>query len=96
MSQHEVIDITVGGSKAIENSVWRFGNMLAKLFEAVFGCSHSRYSFPMKTRASRSPAARLTGTYVVLFAYDWNEMTIIESASQIRHYMRSMVSKQIA
>ncbi len=76
--------------------------MLAKLFEAVFGCSHIRYSFPMKTRASRSPAARLTGTYVVCldcgkeFAYDWNEMTIIESASQIRHYMRSMVSKQIA
>jgi predicted protein tyrosine phosphatase len=76
--------------------------MLAKLFDAVFGCSHGHYSFPRKTRASRSAAARLTGTYVVCldcgkeFAYDWNEMTVIESASQVKHYMQSTVSKQIA
>ncbi len=76
--------------------------MLAKLLEAVFGCSHGRYSFPRKTRASRIPAARLTGTYVACldcgkeFAYDWNEMAIVESASQVRHYMRSMESKQMA
>jgi hypothetical protein len=57
-----------------------------KLFDLIFGCSHKRYSFPITVRGKlrRSPAASLTGTYVVCldcgqeFAYDWNEMKVVE------------------
>jgi hypothetical protein len=55
------------------------------LFDFVFGCSHKRCSFPMTTRGAkrRSPAAALTGTYVVCldcgkeFPYDWTAMKIV-------------------
>jgi len=55
------------------------------LFDIVFGCSHKRCSFPMTTRGAkrRSPAASLTGTYVVCldcgqeFPYDWKAMKLI-------------------
>ena len=60
-----------------------------KLFDMVFGCSHRRCSFPITVRGKqrRSPAASLTGTYVVCldcgqeFAYDWDEMRIVDAAS---------------
>jgi hypothetical protein len=63
-----------------------------KLFDMVFGCSHKRCSFPITVRGKqrRSPAASLTGTYVVCldcgheFAYDWNEMRIVNEASAER------------
>ncbi len=40
--------------------------MFSKLMDAMFGCRHARYSFPITVRAGsrRSPASR-TGTYVV-------------------------------
>jgi hypothetical protein len=61
--------------------------MIAKLIDAVFGCRHARYSFPVTVRrATRRPqAAALTGTYVVCldcgkeFAYDWQQMHVITS-----------------
>jgi hypothetical protein len=59
--------------------------MMAKLFNAFFGCWHRHYSFPMTTR-NRSlragAAASVTGTYVVCLdcskelPYDWTEMKI--------------------
>ncbi len=57
-----------------------------KLFDAVFGCSHKRCSFPITVRGKqrRSPAASVTGTYVVCldcgqeFAYDWNKMKMVD------------------
>ena len=57
-----------------------------KLFEMMFGCSHKRCSFPITVRGKqrRSPAASLTGTYVVCldcgqeFAYDWNKMRMVD------------------
>jgi hypothetical protein len=63
-----------------------------RLFDMVFGCSHKRCSFPITVRGKqrRSPAASVTGTYVVCldcgqeFAYDWNEMKIINSAAKER------------
>jgi hypothetical protein len=76
--------------------------MLTKLFEVIFGCSHGHYGFPRKTRSGCSGACFLTGTYVVCLdcgkelAYDWNEMKVIDSPSQERHYLRSAVSKQVA
>jgi hypothetical protein len=57
-----------------------------KLFDMVFGCSHKRCSFPITVRGKqhRSPAASLTGTYVVCldcgqeFGYDWDEMKLLD------------------
>ena len=57
------------------------------LFDMVFGCSHKRCSFPMTTRGAkrRSPAASLTGTYVVCldcgkeFPYDWKAMKMVRT-----------------
>ncbi|MGB9235411.1 MAG: hypothetical protein WCC04_13430 [Terriglobales bacterium] len=61
--------------------------MLAKMMDAMFGCRHSRYSFPMTIRAGSRRAATATrlGTYVVCldcgreFAYDWQEMRLARS-----------------
>ena len=57
------------------------------LVEMFFGCWHKNYSFPITAKRGqrRSPAAQLTGTYVVCldcgkeFAYDWQEMKVITS-----------------
>jgi hypothetical protein len=60
--------------------------MLTKMMNAVFGCRHSRYSFPitMRANARRGTAVTRTGTYVVCldcgkeFSYDWQEMKVAE------------------
>ena len=41
--------------------------MVAKLWDALFGCWHLHYSFPITVRKGqrRSRAAQVTGTYVV-------------------------------
>ena len=57
-----------------------------RLFDMVFGCSHKRCSFPITVRGKlrRSPAASITGTYVVCldcgqeFPYDWNKMKLLD------------------
>ena len=59
--------------------------MIHNLFDALFGCWHRNYSFPITTRNSkhRSEAAAVTGTYVVCldcgkeFPYSWQEMKVI-------------------
>ena len=55
------------------------------MMNAVFGCRHSRYSFPITLRAnSRRGTVSRTGTYVVCldcgqeFNYDWQEMKVAE------------------
>jgi hypothetical protein len=58
--------------------------MFAKLVE-LFGCWHSRFSFPVTIRRNqpKPAAAFLTGTYVAClncgqeFPYDWREMKVI-------------------
>ena len=60
------------------------------LFDMVFGCSHQRCSFPITVRGKlrRSPAASVTGTYVVCldcgkeFPYDWKEMKMVSAKPQ--------------
>jgi hypothetical protein len=60
-----------------------------KLFDMMFGCSHKRCSFPITVRGKqrRTPAASLTGTYVVCldcgqeFAYDWKEMRMVDMSA---------------
>ena len=78
--------------------------MFAKLVDALFGCRHARYSFPVTLRgAGRRPqAAALTGTYVACldcgkeFAYDWQEMKVITSPSQQRNYVASLAHRVAA
>jgi hypothetical protein len=78
--------------------------MIAELFDAVFGCKHSHYSFPISVRPAyrRSAATKLTGTYVACldcgkeFPYDWQEMKVIESVAEQRHYVASLAPKAAA
>ena len=76
--------------------------MLSKLMDAMFGCRHARYSFPITVRSSsrRTTGTARTGTYVVCldcgkeFRYDWQEMKIL--GSQTREAARSLVTKEAA
>jgi hypothetical protein len=78
--------------------------MIAELFDAVFGCKHSHYSFPISVRCGsrRNSATRLTGTYVVCldcgreFPYDWQEMKVITSLAEQRNYVASLTHKAAA
>jgi hypothetical protein len=62
---------------------------MANLMDMLFGCWHSNYSFPLTRRRGqrKSPAAAVTGTYVVClecgkeFPYDWHEMKIVSAQS---------------
>ncbi|HEV2399087.1 MAG TPA: hypothetical protein VGS27_19230 [Candidatus Sulfotelmatobacter sp.] len=72
--------------------------MFTKLVEAVFGCRHARYSFPVTVRRAmgRPQAAALTGTYVVCldcgkeFPYDWQQMKVITSAERHRERLAEL------
>jgi hypothetical protein len=76
--------------------------MFNRMMDAVFGCRHSRYSFPLTIRAgSRRPAvSSRVGTYVVCLdcgrelPYDWQEMRVAGSRSQKAG--RSLVTKEAA
>jgi len=76
--------------------------MFSKLMDAMFGCRHDRYSFPITVRAGsgRYPKTRRTGTYVACldcgkeFRYDWQEMKIV--GSQAREVAHSLVTKEAA
>jgi len=76
--------------------------MFSKLLDAMFGCRHARYSFPITVRAGsrRALTAQRTGTYVVCldcgkeFRYDWQEMRIV--GSQAREAAHSLVTKEAA
>jgi hypothetical protein len=78
--------------------------MIAKLFDAVFGCWHSHYSFPITIRpgSRRSQAASLTGTYVVCldcakeFPYDWKTMKVLTPQPRDGHGVRSLATKEAA
>lgn len=76
---------------------WKVG-MIQKFVDAVFGCRHSHYSFPVSVRrATRRPqAAAMTGMYVVCldcgkeFGYDWQEMKVITSPEEHRQHLAEL------
>ena len=78
--------------------------MMAKLFEAIFGCRHSNYSFPITVRAGsrRNAAALLTGTYVACLdcgrdlPYDWQDMKVITSNPSESRAVRTLAHKSAA
>ena len=77
--------------------------MMARIVDALFGCWHSHYSFPITMRAGsrRIKAATITGTYVVCLdcgkelPYDWREMKIVDSTSETRR-VGSLATKEAA
>ena len=80
--------------------------MIGKVFDAVFGCRHSRYSFPITLRNSsieaEVPAAELTGTYVACLncgkelPYDWREMKVVEFPRDRHADVAVLTTKQAA
>lgn len=78
--------------------------MLGKVFDALFGCWHSHYSFPItaKPGTRRSKAAAVTGTYVVCldcgkeFAYDWQEMRVVSGSHGHAGRIPSFATKEAA
>jgi RNase P subunit RPR2 len=75
--------------------------MLARLLDVLFGCWHSRYSFPITVRArSRSQVTGLAGTYVVCLdcgkemPYDWNEMRVVSASARSRSQVQSLATKE--
>jgi hypothetical protein len=76
--------------------------MFSKMMDAMFGCRHAHYSFPMTVRAGsrRNKAGTRLGTYVVCldcgkeFTYDWQEMRVLDGNPTIE--ARSLAVKQAA
>ena len=76
--------------------------MFSRLVDAVFGCWHSHYSFPITVRSNprRIKAAVRTGTYVVCLdcgkelAYDWRQMRVVDAQPQ--EAARALVTKEAA
>ena len=77
--------------------------MIAKLLDAVFGCRHAHYSFPITVKRGirRNSAATLTGTYVVCldcgreFPYDWQEMRVT-SPREYEARLHALTTKEAA
>jgi hypothetical protein len=86
--------------------------MFSKLMDAMFGCRHARYSFPITVRpgSRRTQTVQRAGTYVACldcgreFRYDWQEMKIVGSqavgsqtvGSRARESAQSLVTKEAA
>ena len=63
--------------------------MFSRVFDALFGCWHSRLSFPITVKKGpRSRAAFVTGTYVVCLQcgkempYDWKSMKVVGASGE--------------
>jgi hypothetical protein len=78
-------------------------NMIAKIFDAVFGCWHSQYSFPITvSRAARRNSPAVTGTYVVCLEcgkelpYDWQRMKVVSSTNKGTNRVAALATKEAA
>jgi len=78
--------------------------MISKFMDAVFGCWHTHYSFPMSVRAGkrRVAGAAKTGTYVVCLdcgkelPYDWQEMRVVSPNELANFHVASLATKEVA
>jgi hypothetical protein len=76
--------------------------MVGKLLNGLFGCWHTRYSFPQTVRPGirRSRAASVTGTYVVCLdcgkelPYDWQEMRVVSDVDSGPGRVGSLATKE--
>lgn len=74
--------------------------MLSRFLDSIFGCSHRHYGFPLTVKSGkRSPAAFITGTYVVCLdcgkemPYDWKQMRIVHS-KEMRAGIPALAAKE--
>jgi hypothetical protein len=80
---------------------WRVG-MVDKVLNALFGCWHTRYSFPQTVRPGtrRNRAASVTGTYVVCLdcgkelPYSWQEMRVVSDVDSGSSRVHSLATKE--
>ena len=80
--------------------------MLGKVLDAVFGCRHGHYSFPITIRHSsirtEVRAAALTGTYVACLdcgkelPYDWRQMKVVDFPSEYSRPVTVLAPKEAA
>jgi hypothetical protein len=79
--------------------------MIAKLYDALFGCWHPHYSFPITVRPGLHKCGGLaarTGTYVVCldcgkeFGYDWQEMKVLNDAAKGHKGIPALATKEAA
>jgi len=78
--------------------------MMARMLDALFGCWHSHYTFPITVRpgSRRGRGAAVTGTYVACLdcgkelPYDWRAMKIVASTSETRRRVGSLATKEAA
>jgi hypothetical protein len=82
-----------------KKDVQMLGTLWDVLFGWLFGCRHRNYSFPRSSRrADRSPAAAVTGIYVVCLRcgkelpYDWNAMRVVSLPHERSGIMKAMES----
>jgi hypothetical protein len=74
------------------------------MLETFFGCWHNNLSFPRTAKSGprKSVAASLTGTYVVCldcgkeFAYDWQEMKVIDRIPEANTGVIDLATKHAA
>ena len=76
--------------------------MFSRVVDALFGCWHHRYSFPITLKKGpRGRASFATGTYVVCLdcgkevPYDWKQMKIVRSQAA-RVPVASLATKEAA
>jgi hypothetical protein len=74
--------------------------MFSRVVDALFGCWHQHYSFPITIKNGQgSRASYATGTYVVCLdcgkemPYDWKQMRIVKSRSESSP-VRSLATKE--
>jgi hypothetical protein len=80
--------------------------MIGKILDAVFGCRHEHYSFPITVRHSsikvEVPAAAVTGTYVACLdcgrelPYDWRKMKVVDFPRESRTPVTALATKEAA
>lgn len=76
--------------------------MMSNLFDALFGCWHLHYSFPITMRVISRPthATAPIGTYVVCLEcgkelqYDWDEMKVVSHPNH-RNVTRGLVARRL-
>ena len=76
--------------------------MFSWVVNALFGCWHHHYSFPITIKKGpRSQAALATGTYVVCLdcgkesPYDWKQMKVVRQRTE-RTPVTSLATKEAA
>lgn len=77
--------------------------MICDVLDFLFGCWHRNYSFPITARSGKkSPAAVLTGTYVVCldcgkeFPYDWQQMKVVTAEPAVTRSVIGPAPKPLA